>query len=62
MCCQIIHSHNQVDLQNMMDSEKEKRSHQSKFVKQFCYYIIVFILQIRQVKILILFIKLFHLA
>merc|ERR1719300_6944 len=39
-------SFNQVDLQNMMDPEREKRSHQSKFVKQFCYYTIVFILQI----------------
>ena len=30
----------------MMDSKREKRSHQSKFVKQFCYYTIIFILQI----------------
>merc|ERR1711988_1759069 len=39
-------SFNQVDLQNMMDPERKKRPHQSKFVKQFCYYIIVFFLQI----------------
>merc|ERR1719300_23351 len=39
-------SFNQVDLQNMMDPEREKRSHQSKFVKQFCYYTIVLTLQI----------------
>merc|ERR1711884_870749 len=31
-------SYNQVDLQNMMDAEREKRSHKSKFVKQICYY------------------------
>ena len=30
-----------------MDHTKEKRSHQSKFVKQLCYYIIVFTLQMR---------------
>merc|ERR1719347_2133938 len=39
-------SFNQVDLQNMMDPERGKRPHKSKFVKQFCYYTIVFILQI----------------
>merc|ERR1719300_2325006 len=39
-------SFNQVDLQNMMEPEREKGSHQSTFVKQFCYYTIVFILQI----------------
>merc|ERR1719510_1980444 len=38
-------SFNQVDLQNMMDQTREKRSHQSKFVKQLCYYTIVFTLQ-----------------
>ena len=42
----IFFSFNQVDLQNMMDPKREKRSHQSKFVKQFCYYTIIFILQI----------------
>ena len=46
-----LFSFNQVDLQNMMDPEKVKRPHQSKFVKQFFYYNIVVILQIRQVKI-----------
>jgi len=30
----------------MMDSERVKKSHQSKFVKKFFYYIIVFMLQI----------------
>ena len=54
----IFFSFNQVDLQNMMDPEREKRPHQSKFVKQFCYYTIVFILQIRRVKILISIVKL----
>merc|ERR1711963_636162 len=39
-------SFNQVDLQNMMDPKREKRPHKSKFIKQFCYYTIVFILQI----------------
>merc|ERR1711879_1017870 len=39
-------SFNQVDLQNMMDQTREKRSHQSKFVKQLSYYTIVFTLQI----------------
>ena len=48
-----IFSFNQVDLQNMMDPQRKKKSHQSKFVKQFCYYTIVFILQIRRVEILI---------
>ena len=43
----ILCSFNQVDLQNMMDHTKEKRSHQSKFVKLLCYYIIVVTLQIR---------------
>ena len=40
-------SFNQVDLQNLMDRRREKRSHQSKFVKQLCYYSIVVSLQIR---------------
>ena len=31
----------------MMDPTRERRSHQSKFVNQLCYYIIVVILQIR---------------
>ena len=35
----------------MMDPKREKKPHQSKFVKQLCYYTIVFILQIRRVKI-----------
>ena len=43
----MIFSFNQVDLQNMMDPVREKRSHQSKFVKQFFYYTIILILQIR---------------
>ena len=30
----------------MMDPEREKKPHQSTFVKQFCYYAIIFILQI----------------
>ena len=30
-----------------MDQTREKRSHQSKFVKQLCYYTIVVTLQIR---------------
>ena len=54
----IFFSFNQVDLQNMMDSKREKRPHQSKFVKQVCYYTIVFILQIRRVKILTSIVKL----
>ena len=29
-----------------MDPTRVKRSHQSKFVKQFCYYTIVVVLQI----------------
>ena len=53
-----LFSFNQVDLQNMMDPNEIKRSHQSKFVKQFCYYTILFILQIRRVKILISIVKL----
>ena len=31
----------------MMDQRREKRSHQSTFVKQLCYYTIVVTLQIR---------------
>ena len=54
----LLFSLNQVDLQNMMDPKREKRSHKSKFVKQFCYYTIVFILQIRRVKILTSIVKL----
>ena len=43
-------SFNQVDLQNMMDrKEIKKKSHQSKFVKSFCYYTIVFSLQMGSV-------------
>ena len=45
----LTRSFNQVDLQNMMDQTREKRSHQSKFVKQLCYYTIVVTLQIRSV-------------
>ena len=43
----LLFSLNQVDLQNMMDPgpDIKRRSHQSKFIKQFCYYTIVFILQ-----------------
>ena len=41
----IFLSFNQVDLQNLMDQTRGKRSHQSKFVKQFCYYTIVVALQ-----------------
>ena len=37
----------------MMDPKRVIRPHQSKFVKQFFYYIIVYTLQIRRVKILI---------
>ena len=44
---------NQVELQSLMDSTRKQNPHHSKFVKQFCYYVIVFILQIRRVKILI---------
>ena len=40
-------SFNQVDLQNMMDKTRDKRPHQSKFVKQLCYYTIVATLQMR---------------
>ena len=54
----IFFSFNQVDLQNMMDPGREKRSHQSTFVKQVWYYAIVFVLQIRRVKILISIVKL----
>ena len=53
----MLFSFNQVDLQNMMDPKTEKKHHQPKFVKIFCYYTIVFILQIRRVKILISFVK-----
>ena len=53
-----LFSFNQVDLQNMMDPNEIKRSHQSKFVKQFCYYTIVLTLQIRRVKIFISIVKL----
>ena len=42
----ILFSFNQVDLQNLMNPKREKRPHQSKLVKQFFYYTIVFILQI----------------
>ena len=37
----------------MMDPARVTRAHQSKFVKQFFYYIIVYSLQIRRVKIMI---------
>ena len=30
----------------MMDPTRERRPHKSKFVKQFCYYTIIFVLQI----------------
>ena len=50
-------SFNQVDLQKMMDpGEKEKQEcrkepyHHSKFVKQFCYYTIMVVLQLRLIK------------
>ena len=29
-----------------MDPKRERRPHKSKFVKQFCYYSIIFVLQI----------------
>ena len=53
---------NQVDLQNLMDPKMKQRPHESKFVKQLCYYIIVFILQIRRVKILISLLSLITLS
>ena len=38
---------NQVDLQKIMEEDRKKRPHKSKFAKQFCYYMIVTILQMR---------------
>ena len=55
-------SFNQVDLQKILDPEfkkmkkkfglyaKYKEYHHSKFVKQFCYYTIMVVLQLRLIK------------
>ena len=44
----IIFSLNQVDLQKMMEKERDEIApHKTKFVKQVIYYFIVVILQIR---------------
>ena len=52
-----MRSFNQVDLQNMMDQTREKRTHKSKFVKQLYYYTIVASLQMRSGFIVVCYVQ-----